>query len=67
MSVLKSTVCLLTLCATGCATSGRVIDTGCSWVRPIMVSKQDVLTDGTASQILTHNETWQRVCEPAHK
>lgn len=55
--------CLLTLCASGCAT-GSVIDTGCAWVRPILISKDDALTDGTATQVLTHNESWQRICEP---
>lgn len=49
------------MCVSGCQ-SGRVIDTSCSWVRPIYVSKDDVLTDGTARQILTLNEQWRRVC-----
>lgn len=45
-----------------CTTSGAVID-GCSWVKPIYVSKQDVFTDGTASQILGHNEKWKVICD----
>lgn len=45
----------------GCATSGAVISCP-AWVKPIFVSKQDVLTDGTAKAILQHNETWQAVC-----
>jgi hypothetical protein len=65
MFTLRLAVCLLTLCASGCATNGNVIDTGCSWARPIMVSRADALTDGTAAQILTHNETWKRICAPS--
>lgn len=50
------------LCISGCATNGSVIDTACAWVRPIMVSRDDTLTDETARSILIHNETWERVC-----
>jgi len=42
----------------GCATSGpeiRVVDLGCDWGRPILVSREDVLTEETAVQILAHN------------
>lgn len=28
-----------------------------AWVKPIYISKDDVLTEGTAKQILIHNET----------
>jgi uncharacterized lipoprotein YajG len=45
----------------GCSTTGRATD-GCAWARPILPSRQDRLTDGTASQILIHNETGQRIC-----
>jgi hypothetical protein len=62
MCRLKLLVCLLTLCASGCATNGSVIDTSCAWVRPIMVSRDDQLTDETAREILTHNEAWERIC-----
>lgn len=47
----------------GCATNGRVIDTACSWVRPIMISREDVLTEGTERQILMLNEEWELVCK----
>lgn len=47
---------------TGCATSGAVIK-DCLFARPILVSKQDVLTDGTAVQIERHNEVGDTVCE----
>jgi hypothetical protein len=45
----------------GCA-HNNVIDTSCAWVRPIMISRHDVLTDETARAILTHNEAWQALC-----
>ena len=54
---------LAALLLTGCGTNGVVIDTSCDWVRPILISRDDVLTDGTARQILEHNETWQAVCD----
>jgi hypothetical protein len=49
-----------------CGTSGPAISAGgCEWAKPVFVSRQDVLTDGTARQILAHNEAWERVCAPA--
>lgn len=56
------TVCLAALLLTGCATSGAVTNY-CDISKPVYISKQDVLTDGTAKQILQHNETWQRICK----
>ena len=56
---------------TSCVTNGRaidgisdtkVIDTACDWVGFIYISQQDVLTDGTARQILAHNETLAKNC-----
>jgi len=47
----------------GCSHTNSVIDTACSWVQPIMVSREDVLTDDTARQILMLNEQWERTCE----
>ena len=46
----------------GCATSGVVTDTGCLVFKPIYVSQQDELTEGTARQVLRHNETGRAVC-----
>ena len=43
-------------------TRTRIVDTGCDWTKPIMVSKADVLTDGTADQIRAHNETGAKRC-----
>lgn len=50
------------LLSSACTPSGPATDGACSWVKPIYVSKSDQLTDGTARQILAHNETWERVC-----
>ncbi|ARP89836.1 hypothetical protein CAL14_05645 [Bordetella genomosp. 9] len=70
--------CLLVLLLSSCATSGqletpdpvqpevqvktRVIDTGCTWAKPIYVDPADVLTDGTARQILAHNLAGAKNC-----
>ena len=45
-----------------CGTVGPATDS-CVWVKPIYVSKQDVLTDGTVEAILSHNEKWKEICE----
>ena len=50
----------LTLLA-ACAQSGAGTS-ACSGWRPIYVSRADVLTDGTARQVLAHNETGARLC-----
>ncbi len=41
-----------------------VIDTGCSWVKPIYLTDSDIAAlDGrTKRAILTNNETWQANC-----
>lgn len=46
---------------TSCAGTGAGTD-GCEWTRPILVSSADNLTDGTARQILEHNEAGARIC-----
>jgi hypothetical protein len=46
----------------GCTTVAPAIDS-CVWVKPIYISKADVLTDGTVEQILRHNEAWERICK----
>lgn len=43
-----------------CMTGGRATD--CDWARPIYVSRADQLTDGTARQILAHNDTGAALC-----
>lgn len=30
-----------------------------AWCEPIFISKDDILTEGTAKDIATHNETWE--------
>lgn len=47
----------------GCAISGAVTSAGyCDVTQPILISKKDALTEGTARQILSHNETWKSIC-----
>lgn len=61
------------LSLTSCVTNGSgtdpvhvvIKDSTCDWVRPVLISRDDVLTEGTARQILIHNETWERLCEPS--
>ena len=54
---------LLASCATTAGLDRPVVnDNGCSWAKPIYVSGQDVLTDGTAKQIRDHDETGARIC-----
>lgn len=44
-----------------CGSGGAGIDACGPW-RPILVSRADTLTDGTARQILAHNDTGARLC-----
>jgi hypothetical protein len=46
--------------ASGCASTAGT--DGCSWVQIITVSKDDVLTDQTAREILGHNEKVEAIC-----
>ncbi|HVI55474.1 MAG TPA: hypothetical protein VM621_10535 [Luteibacter sp.] len=57
-----SLLLLLTLPVLSCCATGPVQTDGCDWAKPIYVSKDDVLTDGTAKQILTHDETGKVIC-----
>ena len=45
----------------GCATAMPKADVCGPW-KPIYVSADDVLTDGTAKQISNHDETGARLC-----
>ena len=47
---------------TGCATPGPGLSDGCAWTRPILVGRDDVLTEATAAGILAHNESGARIC-----
>ena len=51
---------LLVACAQA---PGPVADTACLWVKPIYLSPSDVLTTGTAAQILDHDEKWKANCK----
>lgn len=61
----------ISLLLAGCATEvqyvTRTVDTGCLWTKTIYISKADVLTDGTAGQILSHNETREARCGTQEK
>ena len=64
---MKSLLLMMALLLTGCGTSflateNKVVDTSCSWVKVILISKKDNLTDGTARQILAHNVLVQENC-----
>ena len=64
---MKSKIRTVTLLLTAtllnaCAMTGRVTDSFCAVGRPIYISRQDALTDGTARQILDHNEVGQSLC-----
>lgn len=56
-ALLSVTVALLA----GCGTDGRY-QTDCDWAEPIRPSRADQLTDGTARQILVHNESGAQLC-----
>lgn len=62
-------LCLTVPLLVSCASNGKgiekinVIDTACSWVKPIYISKDDVLTDGTARQILANNRAYMSSCK----
>lgn len=43
-------------------TQTKLVDTACDWVKPIFVSKGDVLSDETAAAILAHNQTGAKNC-----
>ena len=67
-SAMKAVILMLCLPLTGCATIGQgtseeTAANGCEWTAYILVSKQDELTEGTARQILAHNQIRQTVCE----
>lgn len=47
---------IVVLLLAGCASAPAT----CQWVKPILISKDDRLTDGTADMILVHNRTWER-------
>ena len=40
----------------------QIVDTSCSWVKPIFIGKNDKLTNKTAEEILAHDEKWKQFC-----
>ena len=50
----------LTLFVASCSTVSA--GTECAWVKVITISRQDVLTDETARQLLAHNEKVEAIC-----
>lgn len=56
VTALLATLALLSAC------EHRVGTSGCEWARPIITTDADQITDATAEQILTLNETGARVC-----
>lgn len=65
-------VCLMLTLISGCVNDGHgpvVIDAGCDWDRPILLTRHDieVLDSQTRRDILSHNETWQANCQPGSK
>ena len=61
---MKYLAILLPLALGACASTPKpeVIDSSCSWVNPIFISKQDKLTQKTASAILSHDDKWEQIC-----
>lgn len=56
---------LMSLGVTGCATTTQVNyePAFCDNAYPIYISRQDVLSDTTAREILEHNKTGQKLCD----
>ena len=48
----------------GCASKPdtQLVDTSCSWVKPIFIDKGDKLTNKTAEEILAHDDKWKQFC-----
>jgi hypothetical protein len=54
-------VLLLMVYISSCVSVGASRN-NCSWVKPILLEEKDDLTTATARSILTHNETWDELC-----
>lgn len=64
MSMLRFSAAATALLLASCVTDGHGTDGApfCTAASPILVSQVDELTDGTARQILAHNEAGRRLC-----
>lgn len=62
---LKQTLLVLPLVMllASCLTNGNVTTDSCSLLDPILIHDDDRLTNGTARQILIHNESWEELCQ----
>lgn len=56
------TLALLATMTSASACSSGPVTSYCAVAVPLYVSRDDVLTDETARQIVTHNETWKALC-----
>ena len=59
---LRAISAIAILCLAGCQSLPHSVHDFCTLGKPILVSKQDVLTDGTAKQIQSHDETGAKLC-----
>lgn len=55
-------IVLVGILLSACETVGRVTDSLCVVSDPIYISNDDILTEQTARQILTHNEVGAELC-----
>lgn len=57
---------LVSLLLWSCCARNGVENPYCRISQPILISQKDEMSDETARQILTHNETWEAICSPIH-
>jgi hypothetical protein len=55
-------LCLVAMLLSSCGRIGQGTSDYCRIAKPIFVSKDDMLTDGTARQILEHDLTGHGLC-----
>lgn len=60
--MIKAIAMIAMLAISGCSMFATKHHDYCAAYRPILISKQDTLTDGTAQQILAANKTWSQLC-----
>jgi hypothetical protein len=58
----RLTMLLMALPLLSCCATGPALTDGCEWTKAIRISPDDVFTDGTAKQVLTHNKTGAEIC-----
>ena len=55
-------IVLMTMSLTAACASIDAPVAGCEWIRPIILTDDDVLTRETKLALLRHNETWSEFC-----